>query len=260
VSIFNDPTTDLINSTVTTTTLNTFLCPSSVAPGWSIQGADAVLNGLKAPGNSYFASLGSGLEFAAQQSKGPPNGPFPYIGTLGHVTKIPDVQDGLSNTIAFGEWKIGSGAKNTQSIQDIVFLGTFPAGTARNNGTLILPHPTLVASLPAWLDHCAKTWRSGGGRKGKTDTIGESWALGLVGYTQGNLAVPPNAKVPNCSTDGTGTIESVGSYAPSSFHPGGANVLMLDGSVRFLKDSVSNQTLWALGSIKQGEVISADSF
>ncbi len=35
---------------------------------------------------------------------------------------------------------------------------------------------------------------------------------------------------------------------------------MLDGSVRFLKDSVSNTTLWALGSIKQGEVISSDSY
>ncbi len=125
---------------------------------------------------------------------------------------------------------------------------------------MTLPNPILVASLQPWLQQCSRLWRAGQGRYAKTDTLGESWALGLVGYSQGNLAVGPNSPYPNCSTDGGGTIESVGSYGLSSFHPGGANVLMLDGSVRFLKDSVSNTTLWALGSIKQGEVISSDSY
>jgi hypothetical protein len=35
---------------------------------------------------------------------------------------------------------------------------------------------------------------------------------------------------------------------------------MLDGSVRFLKDSVAIQTVWALGSRSGGEILSADSF
>lgn len=260
VSIFNDPTTDLINSTVTSAVLDVFLCPSSPRPSWLIQGADAVLTTVRAPGNSYFASLGSGLEFASQQTGGPPNGPFPYIGTASVPTSIADIQDGTTNTIGFGEWKIGDGSPNARASQDIVFVGTFPAGTARNDGTLILPNPTLAASLVPWLQTCSNLWQSGGGRFPKTDTLGESWALGLVGYSQGNLVVPPNSKYPNCSTNGVGTIESVGSYGLSSFHPGGANVLLLDGSVRFLKDSVSFQTLWSLGSIRQGEIVSADSF
>ena len=46
----------------------------------------------------------------------------------------------------------------------------------------------------------------------------------------------------------------------SSYHSGGANVGMCDGSVRFLKDSVNMQTLWALGSRDFGEVVSADAF
>ena len=259
VSIFNDATTDLMNSTVTSTVLNTFLCPSATAPTWNIHGADAVLSTTRAPGNSYFASLGSTLEFAAQQTGGPPNGPFPYIGTLGHVTRIAEVLDGTSNTIGFGEWKIGDGSPSTIAIQDIVFVGTMPAGTARNNGTLNLANPILSASLKPWLEQCAQLWRSGGGRQGKTDTLGESWALGLVGYSQGGVAATPN-KYPNCNTDGGGTIESVGSHGLSSFHSGGVNVLLLDGSVRFLKDSISDQTLWGLGSMKQGEIISADSY
>jgi hypothetical protein len=35
---------------------------------------------------------------------------------------------------------------------------------------------------------------------------------------------------------------------------------MCDGSVKFLKDSTAMQTVWALGSINQGEVVSADSY
>jgi prepilin-type processing-associated H-X9-DG protein len=46
----------------------------------------------------------------------------------------------------------------------------------------------------------------------------------------------------------------------SSYHPGGCNVLMCDGSVKFLKDSTNMQTVWALGSRNQGEVIDASSY
>ncbi len=46
----------------------------------------------------------------------------------------------------------------------------------------------------------------------------------------------------------------------SSFHSGGANMLMGDGSVKFLKNSVSKQVIWALGTISYGEVISADAY
>jgi prepilin-type processing-associated H-X9-DG protein len=46
----------------------------------------------------------------------------------------------------------------------------------------------------------------------------------------------------------------------SSYHPGGANVLLADGSVRFLKDSTNLMTVWALGSRAQGEVVDASSY
>jgi prepilin-type processing-associated H-X9-DG protein len=49
-------------------------------------------------------------------------------------------------------------------------------------------------------------------------------------------------------------------YNMHSFHPGGANTLMLDGSVRFLKNSTAMQVMWALGSRAQGEVIDASSY
>ncbi len=93
----------------------------------------------------------------------------------------------------------------------------------------------------------------------KTPTLGEAWAFGLPGYSLGNVLLAPNAPYPNCNTDDS-AIASPGVFSLSSFHAGGANVLMLDGSVKFLKDSVNNATIWALGSTKQGEVISSDSY
>jgi prepilin-type processing-associated H-X9-DG protein len=45
-----------------------------------------------------------------------------------------------------------------------------------------------------------------------------------------------------------------------SRHPGGVNVLLADGSVRFIKDSVNANTWWGIGTKAGGEVISADSF
>ncbi|HEV3167010.1 MAG TPA: H-X9-DG-CTERM domain-containing protein [Isosphaeraceae bacterium] len=49
-------------------------------------------------------------------------------------------------------------------------------------------------------------------------------------------------------------------YAPRSRHPGGVNVAMCDGSVRFFKNSV-NIFIWrGVTTANGGEVISADSY
>jgi prepilin-type processing-associated H-X9-DG protein len=47
---------------------------------------------------------------------------------------------------------------------------------------------------------------------------------------------------------------------PSSRHPGGANLMMGDGSVRFIRNSVNLQTWRGLGTRNGAEVISADSY
>ena len=46
----------------------------------------------------------------------------------------------------------------------------------------------------------------------------------------------------------------------SSYHPGGVNAALADGSVKFFKDTV-NQDVWmGLSTRAGGEVISADSY
>ena len=50
------------------------------------------------------------------------------------------------------------------------------------------------------------------------------------------------------------------SFGSSSAHPGGCNVMMGDGSVKFVKSTINRQTWWSLGTKAGGEVISADSY
>jgi prepilin-type N-terminal cleavage/methylation domain-containing protein/prepilin-type processing-associated H-X9-DG protein len=45
-----------------------------------------------------------------------------------------------------------------------------------------------------------------------------------------------------------------------SYHPGGVNVLLMDGSVRFVKNAINPVTWRALGTRALGEVISADAY
>jgi prepilin-type N-terminal cleavage/methylation domain-containing protein/prepilin-type processing-associated H-X9-DG protein len=49
-------------------------------------------------------------------------------------------------------------------------------------------------------------------------------------------------------------------YAFKSYHPGGANFTMCDGSVKFVKQSINLRTYNALGTRATGEVISSDAY
>ena len=47
---------------------------------------------------------------------------------------------------------------------------------------------------------------------------------------------------------------------PSSNHPGGVNICFADGSVRFVKNKVTYQTWWALGTRNGQEALSSDAY
>lgn len=276
VAVFNSTVGDLVNHTIHGTRVAAFLCPSDPPPDWLIQGTSTQIEDLKAPGNNYFASVGSSLEFDASWTGGPPNGVFAYLGSantgtpntpnpVSKVGRAPNslaaVIDGTSNTIAFGEWKTGTGNISVVEIpEDIIFSGQYPAGVTR--GTPGMSMPAGGAALIPWLTACtagaaSSTFRPAGT---KVSTLGEVWAADLIGYSLGNTLIAPNSRYSTCSVHPTGTLATPGSFGLMSFHPGGANTLFLDGSVHFLKDSISLPTLWALGSRAQGEVISSDSY
>jgi prepilin-type N-terminal cleavage/methylation domain-containing protein/prepilin-type processing-associated H-X9-DG protein len=257
----NDTYGMLAEATVNQARVSMFLCPSDVARNYKYSGHG--LAAYQAPNNNYYASVGSSLEFDDNQSNGPPNGPFAYLNAKGIPCGLQDITDGTVNTIAFGEWITGSGSLGQLTPKaDIVWLSALPSGTARNNGTLTMPNPTLVKALPDWLARCATMNRTTppASRYVQSVYLAQTWTLAFLVYTMGNVILPPNAKYPHCTDAPSGSVIGPAMYNMFSNHPGGANTLMCDGSVRFLKDSTSMQVMWALGSKGQGEVISADAY
>jgi prepilin-type processing-associated H-X9-DG protein len=71
----------------------------------------------------------------------------------------------------------------------------------------------------------------------------------------------PNQNSCAGSTANTTLGNQLGSLiGPSSFHSGGANMLLLDGSVRFVKNSIGAQPYYGLATVAGNEVVSADSY
>lgn len=263
---------DLAQVTAITTKIASFLCPSSPLP------IGTYYNKPK-PGLSYFASVGPDLMWVGQ-SNGGANGIFMFGGGQSGTNTTPayqpsntapqrgvrDVLDGTSNTIAFGEWRIGDQNTCILSIpQDVINPVPWPGP----NGNCLW-HTD--ASMPAgavyflqWLPLCA------GAAPGSTKTqptwmynmssLGDTWNQGMFGHTLGNTLLAPNPNYPNCRTcPWFGDWDCPGMYGLSSYHPGGGNVAFADGSVHFLKSSAAMQVVWALGSRAQGEVLSSDSY
>jgi prepilin-type N-terminal cleavage/methylation domain-containing protein/prepilin-type processing-associated H-X9-DG protein len=256
-----DATGAAMQSTVTGTRLNTMICPSASLPptGGNINGFPSL--SVPAPGDSYFGSVGSSMEYSATQTNGPPNGVFWYSGT---AIGVSDIRDGTSNTIAFSEAKIGDFNNTKTTIpSDVGDNATqTPAGITRNTNSVNMPYGATAggANIIAWATSCLSALSSTATSK---SFAGDSWALGIFGRGLGNFVLPPNSKTPNCLGDygNQGDFDSAPSiFAASSYHSGGVNVGMCDGSVRFLKDSTSITTIWALGSRDQGETIDASSY
>jgi prepilin-type N-terminal cleavage/methylation domain-containing protein/prepilin-type processing-associated H-X9-DG protein len=80
----------------------------------------------------------------------------------------------------------------------------------------------------------------------------------LNGYNAANSVCPDGSNLP-VTNRGPGK-GIAGTWGISSCHPGGANVLFVDGSVHFLANSLSAETLTALITRDGGEALDAASY
>jgi prepilin-type N-terminal cleavage/methylation domain-containing protein/prepilin-type processing-associated H-X9-DG protein len=85
----------------------------------------------------------------------------------------------------------------------------------------------------------------------------------FMAYTAPNSVVPDQVQsycVYPFAQNAPCTSKAPPYNAARSYHSGGVNTLIADGSVRFVKDSISVATWQALSTTQGGEVISADSY
>ena len=91
--------------------------------------------------------------------------------------------------------------------------------------------------------------------------LGREWAQGMLAHTLGTTLLPPNSSYYNCNMESWGgDFDAPGMYNLSSYHPGGANAAFADGSVKFLKSSMSWPVIWSLGTKDRGDIVSSDQY
>ncbi|SIO14947.1 prepilin-type N-terminal cleavage/methylation domain-containing protein/prepilin-type processing-associated H-X9-DG domain-containing protein [Singulisphaera sp. GP187] len=235
-----------IQSTAMNAQVSVFLCPSDV------NSAEAYINC-----NNYFGSVGTTSNLTnANTSTWPAPPVMSSLTTTGlfayqRVYGLRDMLDGTSNTIAFSESTVG----NPKSILGQINIGlTNVAGAAAGEFADAWTNPNAVITA---LASCDSAWQN---RSATIDAQrGKNWIHGSMAFTLFNtLAMPNSSKWSYCSGNGSGSASTFGEA--DSYHSGGVNVLMGDGSVKFIKNTVNRNTWWSLGTRANGEVISADAY
>ncbi|APW59778.1 DUF1559 domain-containing protein [Paludisphaera borealis] len=261
----HDTVVQPMNSTVVRTVVSSFLCPTD--PNAAIQNT-----------NNYHACYGTTSEWPT----GPNNGSGSMqnadgMGSTGMFAVwlsygIQNATDGTSNTVLFAEALVGDN-KGNESNRGV---GTSsPGGKYRGNGVVtgnvvasyyqddFNSSPAASAAFMAGLNDCLTEWNNPASVK-ITSHRGYRWASASegsifnVGQTPNDKQFPFNVCRPqgNPSQSDNGSI----SLPATSMHPGGVNTLFTDGSVKFIKESISRPTWWSLGTRGGGEVVSADAY
>ena len=255
------------NATVSSTVISTFLCPTNALESDRNGGKDSVGFGcidyatapyteLMADGTNkwqagYVAPTPVPGALTGNQYSTTAYTAYSCNGCSANKTYQIDPSNVLSGAVDVFQGvpisAISDGTSNTM----MFYEDTGRSSKMQGNGNYAAPPtdyaPDLNAPAP-YIQGARRSWRWGdpdnaagvsngvnnnkGGGFGKPSCAGNDWSIHDCG---------PNNEI-------------------FSWHPGGANTAMSDGSVRFIKDSTSASVVRALVTRAGGEVISADSY
>jgi prepilin-type N-terminal cleavage/methylation domain-containing protein/prepilin-type processing-associated H-X9-DG protein len=242
------------NSTVVTMSVSGFLCPSDVnankrtpfPPFTGLSATASVTSYGFNQGDWYlWGGLAGGLDnrapFQANRSK-----------------RLADITDGTSNTLWATDVKI------------------YQALYRCSNGLANINNPNAVPDPSANPYTVAPEYGGSCGPAGVGHTF---WADGNPHETAMTTAWTPNRAIanPGASIPVPSATNPVNDFdletklyvqggptfaalTARSYHPGGVNGLLADGSVRFFKSSIAGAAWRGLGTIGGGEVVSGDSY
>lgn len=137
------------------------------------------------------------------------------------TVKLRDITDGTSNTIAFAE------------------RAMFQTGSKVKGGVAIDPSADWGTLNPI---ACMGTLGTGGEYRAgvPVSQYGPgTWSFGWAGRSECTIILPPNG--PSCALYAGDTGPHA--FTPSSYHPGGVNVSLCDGSVQFVSETIDTGDL-----------------
>ena len=211
--------TNAANAVPLGTTVPGFLCPADPTQAPAGQG-----------GNNYVWTYSSDILFSSNTG----TGPFVFAKPTLTIYRLTDITDGTSNTAAFCERQKGDFNNATISLK----IDLFNAAGAGSPTT-----PDQANSM------CNGFTPTDPSTQFRSD-YGSQW-LQALHYTMYQHVGPPNAK-------GCAFPPSSASMSANSAHTNGVNLLLCDGSVRFVNDNISITTWRALGTRAGGDILGND--
>jgi len=222
------------NATVSATRINAYMCPSD-GNNTSLSTIGPTIGGVKYSTTSQNYVVNFGNLHTAQPASflNVPFGGAPFsdidagltgvsLGTSGQrVFNFSTIGDGLTNTMLASECIVGTGTGGTYKAS-YELRGFSWWGSAASYVGWLAPNSTLPDVLEA-----------------------------------SSYCVTPSPSNPPCIEPTTALPKM---NAARSRHPGGVNVTMADGSVKFMKNSISINIWRALSSSRGSEIISSDAY
>lgn len=228
-----------VQDIVTRQRIPIYVCPSEIKdemkPATSTTGPASI---NRWP-TTYAASVGTWMAWNPLSGQGG-DGAITYTSIPNGGVRIAEITDGLSNTVGFAEVKAYTWNLKTNA--------TLPANTP-------IPAPTAAAVLAL------------GGTLGSTPNGHTGWTEAQTFHTGFTYVLPPNTKVLYNSggvdydidqlsgNEGNATRITFDAVTSRSYHTNVVYVLMMDGSVRAIPNSIDPFTWRALGSRNGNEVI-----
>jgi prepilin-type N-terminal cleavage/methylation domain-containing protein/prepilin-type processing-associated H-X9-DG protein len=230
------------NTTVSATLIGLLVCPSEIKP--SVRAlSDGSRYGIANYGyvsGDWFVWGGLGSNLRGRSAFGP-----------NMSRRWAEFSDGLSQTLLMSEGKAF-----------MTYYRDCPAlANIQDPAHVPPPDADPYAVAPEYLGGCAL----------RVDEGRTQWFESGSHHNGITTAWPPNKRIPGgpgkiyADVDLTSSREKLGrpTFAAAtarSFHPGGVNALLGDGSVRFVKSSVDGYTWRALGTVSGAEVVGADAY
>ena len=230
------------NSTVIALSVPAFLCPSEIKtqPSLHDYGHAGVINYGVCQGDWF---VWGGFNGPQNRTGFGPN----------RSRRLAEFTDGLSQTMFAAEVKTYGPASNCRHT-------TLPS--VNNPNAIPSPYADPYVVAPEYDNGTCVTQNQ--------YEFHTEWSDGNVHAAGFTTAWPPNKIILGRTTfagmdldlngrneeDGGPTFAAINAR---SYHPGGVNVLMGDGSVKFIKSAIDGNVWRALGSVAGGEIVSADS-